>query len=64
VSRWQQVYERKPREDECMCGHLTKCKDGRCSGVQNDSHEADRTVIEILLGRRRLNIMEKRGEER
>jgi hypothetical protein len=62
VSTWQQIFGRKPREDECMCGQLlTKHEDGRCPGVQNDTHEADRAVIETLLGRRRLEIMERRG---
>jgi hypothetical protein len=53
VSRWQQIYGRKPQEDECMCGKLlTKHEEGRCPGVQNDTQEADRAVIETLLGRK------------
>ena len=40
---------------------LAEHEEGRCPGVQNDTHAADRAVIEALLGRRRMDIMEKRG---
>ena len=33
----------------------------RCPGAQNDKQVADRAVIETLLGRRRMDIMERRG---
>ncbi|KAK3836656.1 MAG: hypothetical protein JOS17DRAFT_734820 [Linnemannia elongata] len=62
-SQWQQVYGRKPRENECECGRLlAEHESGRCLGVQNDTYTADRAVIETLLGRRRMDIMERRGE--
>ncbi|OAQ35803.1 hypothetical protein K457DRAFT_132479, partial [Linnemannia elongata AG-77] len=61
-SQWQQIYERKPQANECKCGRpLAEHEEGRCPGVQNDIHAADRAVIEALLGRRRMDIMEKRG---
>ncbi|OAQ33219.1 hypothetical protein K457DRAFT_134842, partial [Linnemannia elongata AG-77] len=61
-SQWQQIYGRKPRANECECGRpLAEHEEGRCPGVQNDTHTANRVVIEALLGRRRMDIMEKRG---
>jgi ribonuclease HI len=61
-SQWQQIYGRKPRENECRCGRLLEeHEDDRCPGVQNDTQAADRAVIETLLGRRRMDIMERRG---
>ncbi|OAQ23781.1 hypothetical protein K457DRAFT_142481, partial [Linnemannia elongata AG-77] len=48
--------------NECECGRpLAEHEEGRCPGVQNDTHAADRAVIEALLGRRRMDIMERRG---
>jgi hypothetical protein len=40
---------------------LEEYEDDRCPGVQNDTQAADRAVIETLLGRRGMDIMERRG---
>ncbi|KAG0064222.1 hypothetical protein BGZ90_002309, partial [Linnemannia elongata] len=61
-SQLQQIYGQKPRANECECGRpLAEHEEGRCPGVQNDTLAADRAVIEALQGRRRMDIMEKRG---
>ncbi|KAF9549611.1 hypothetical protein EC957_003147 [Mortierella hygrophila] len=60
--RWKQIYGRKLREDECLCGRaVTKHKEQRCSGEQNNTRVVDGAVINTLLGLRRMDIMERIG---
>ncbi|OAQ28675.1 hypothetical protein K457DRAFT_1832896 [Linnemannia elongata AG-77] len=59
---WKPRCERTVEWEKQQCGRpLAEHEEGRCPGVQNDTHAADRAVIEALLGRRRMDIMEKRG---
>ncbi|KAG9072619.1 hypothetical protein KI688_000390 [Linnemannia hyalina] len=60
--RWQQIYGRKLREDEYLCGRaVAEHKEQRCPGEQSDTRVADQAVIDTLLGLRRMDIMERRG---
>lgn len=60
--RRRRLYGQKLREDECLCGRTRAGHDReRCPGEQNDIRVADHAVIESLLGRSRMHIMERRG---
>ena len=61
-NEWQQIYGRRPQENECLCGHAIDAYEaGRCPGEQSDTRVADQAVIDTLLGLRLMDVMEKRG---
>ncbi|KAG9063329.1 hypothetical protein KI688_004211 [Linnemannia hyalina] len=60
--RRQQIYGRKLREDEYLCGRaIAEHKEQRCPGEQSGTRVADRAIIDALLGLRRMGIMGRRG---
>ncbi|KAG9064400.1 hypothetical protein KI688_003588 [Linnemannia hyalina] len=60
--RWKKIYGRKLREDECLCGRtVAEHREQRCPGEQGDTRVAHRAVIDTLLGLRRMDIMERKG---
>ncbi|KAK3836305.1 MAG: hypothetical protein J3R72DRAFT_203424 [Linnemannia gamsii] len=59
---WRQIYGRKLREGECLCGRaIIEHNREQCPGEQRDTRVADQAVIDTLLGLRRKDIMERRG---
>ncbi|KAF9136434.1 hypothetical protein BGX30_011193 [Mortierella sp. GBA39] len=61
--RWHQIqiYGRKLREDECLCGRaVAEHKEQRCPGEQSDTQVTDREVTDALLGLGCMDIMERK----
>lgn len=59
---WKQIYGRKLREGECLCGRaITEHNIEQCPGEQRDTRVADQAVIDSLLGLRHMDAMERRG---
>ncbi|KAF9547211.1 hypothetical protein EC957_008721 [Mortierella hygrophila] len=60
--RRERTIRRKLREDERLCGQaVAEHREQRCPGEQSDTRVADQAVIVTLLGLRRMDIMERRG---
>ena len=59
---WSQGYGYITPEGYCPCGAtLATHDDGRCPGPSVDPHAADACLLESLLGKRRLTVMERMG---
>ena len=59
---WSQGYGYITQDGYCSCGaSLAAQEDGRCPGPSSDPFAADARLIESLLGRRRLSLMERMG---
>ena len=59
---WTRGYGYITRDGFCPCGaSLATHEDGHCPGVSLDPRAADERLLESLLGRRRLSLMERVG---
>ncbi|KAK3806529.1 MAG: hypothetical protein J3R72DRAFT_465303 [Linnemannia gamsii] len=59
---WSQGYGYITQDGYCPCGaSLAAHEDGRCPGPSSDPIAADARLLESLLGRRRLGLMERMG---
>ena len=60
--QWEDGYGYYREADRCACGELLEDHDGGiCPGPTLDPHSADGTLIQSLLGQRRLTTMERMG---
>jgi hypothetical protein len=60
--KWSNGYGYITREGDCVCGALLAAhKNGKCPGPSSDPKAADERLLESLLGRRRLTLMERMG---
>ena len=59
---WTRGYGYITRDGFCPCGaSLATHEEGHCPGVTKDSRAADERLLESLLGRRKLLLMERMG---
>ena len=59
---WSQGYGYITHDGFCPCGaSLATHDEGRCPGASKDPRAADGRLLESLLGRRRLSMMERMG---